>query len=335
MFQKIKRFIDENQLIDKGDKILVGLSGGPDSIFLATVLLRLAGLYGAKIYACHIDHGYRKTSGVDAEFVKKFCSENGVPLASEKIKIKKFSEDSARVMRYEIFARAAKKFGCDKIATGHTLDDNAETVIMWLARGCGTNGLKGIPSKRGNIIRPVLCVSKKEILRFLKSRAAGYCTDETNSSCDFTRNKIRNKIMPLLEEINPRFAEHVFRLSRIISNKKVDIKSKKEYNKKDSFTPKETAVYFDAGMVDIKGLKVRHRKKGDSMVPFGIKGRKKLQDIFVDAKVPRGVRDVIPLVFCGKELLWAAGVRRSDHAKVARVTKTILKLELSAEKAAK
>jgi len=335
MFQKIKRFIDDNKLVNKGDKILVGLSGGPDSVFLTLALLRLAGLYGARIYACHIDHGYRKTSYRDAEFVKSFCSKHGLPLAAEKIKIKKFSEEKARLLRYEIFARVAKKFGCNKIATGHTLDDNAETVIMWLARGCGQNGLKGIPVKRGGIIRPILCVSKKEIFRCLMFLGVRYCTDETNGSCDFTRNKIRNRIMPLLEEINPRFAEHIFRLSRIVSNKKVDIKSKKEYNKKDSFVPKETVVFFDAGMVDIKDLKVRHRRAGDSMVPFGMRGRKKLQDVFVDAKVPRAVRDGVPLVFCGRELLWAAGIKRSDRAKVTDGTKMILKLELTAGKAAR
>lgn len=335
MLQKIKRFINENNLIEKNDSILIGLSGGPDSVFLTDVLLRLKNLYKINIYACHIDHAYRKTSYKDADFVKKFCGRNRIPLTVEKISLKKFTEEKARNVRYEIFARAAKQFGCSKIATGHTLDDNAETVIMWLARGCGINGLKGIPPRRGEIIRPVLCVSKKEILRYLKSRKIKYCLDKTNFSNEFTRNKIRNKILPLIEEINPRAGEHIFRLSRLISNKKVDINYKKEYNKKKVFPLKETVVCFDADEIDTGSLKVRSRRNGDEMSPFGMSGRKKLQDIFVDEKVPRGIRSKIPLVFCGKKLIWAAGVKRSDDAKISKDTKNILKLEITAEKIAR
>jgi len=332
MFQRIKRFVDKNNLIRKSEKILIGLSGGPDSVFLAHILLHLKNLYKIGIFACHIDHGYRKASWKDADFVKKFCGQNGIPLTIEKIGLKKFTEEKARNLRYKIFTRAAKQFGCSKIATGHTLDDNAETVIMWLARGCGINGLKGIPPRRDEIIRPILCVSKKEILQYLKLHKIKYCVDETNYSNVFTRNKIRNKILPLIEEINPRAVEHIFRLSRLVSNKKVDINCKKEYNEKKVFLLKEPIVYFNADEIDIRKLKVRNRRPGDKMAPFGMSGRRKLQDIFVDTKIPRGIRSKIPLVFCGKKLIWAAGVKRSDDAKVSKSTKNILKLEITAEK---
>lgn len=334
MLQKIKRFIDQNKLIGKNDKILIGLSGGPDSVFLTLVILKLKNLYKAGVFACHVDHGYRKTSYKDAEFSKNFCASSGIPIAVKKIRLKKFTEEKARLMRYKIFQKAAAEFGCNKIATGHTLDDNAETVIMWLARGCGINGLSGIPARRDNIIRPVLCVAKKDILKYLKSRGIGYCVDKTNFSDAFVRNKIRNKIMPILEEINPRVKDHIFRLSGFVSNKKVDIKSKKEYNEKKAFSLDEPIAYFDADKMAAGRLEIRTRKKGDFMVPFGMSGKKKLQNIFVDRKVPREMRDAIPLVFCGDRLIWAAGVKRSDDAKVSKSTRNILKLKISAEKIA-
>ncbi|OGS44659.1 MAG: tRNA lysidine(34) synthetase TilS [Elusimicrobia bacterium RIFOXYD2_FULL_34_15] len=360
MLQKIKRFIDKYKLIKKNDRILVALSGGPDSVFLVKVLIQLRNLYKINLYACHIDHQYRKESWKDSVFVKNFCKELNIPIVIEKIKIKKFSEEKARNLRYKIFERVASDFKCNKIATGHTLDDNSETVLMWITRGCGLKGLEGIPVKREKIIRPILCISKKEILNYLDKKRIKYCYDKTNLSLKFNRNKIRLKVIPVLEEINPRVKKHIFDLSEKLhivdypNNKinKVDTLSKKYYNNVNFNTfdginqqgkkrrsvltlsgvervnYKEKTVYFDADKLDILKIKKRNWKDGDKMVPFGMTKSKKLQDIFVDEKIPKDLRKKIPVIIENNNIIWVAGVKRSNDAIVNDNTKKILKLEI-------
>jgi len=249
MSQKIKRFIDKYKMLRKNDRVLVGLSGGADSVFLTVMLKKIERLYRIKVFTCHIDHQYREESWKDAKFVKGFCDNLAIPVEIKKIKLKRFSESKARDLRYEVFYEVAKKFRCNKIATAHTLNDNAETVLMWLARGCGLNGLKGIPPVRGKIIRPALCVSKKEIILYLKRNKIKYRTDSTNFSEKFTRNKIRLNIIPHLEKINRQTIRHIFELSEKLRGSRVDIKEKKCYN---NFPLKEKTVFFDAAKIDIK-----------------------------------------------------------------------------------
>lgn len=330
MFQKIKRFINKYGLIKKNDRLLVGLSGGPDSVFLLTALLKFKNLYKLGIFACHIDHQYRKESYKDAQFVKNLCKNLNVPVEVRKIKLKRFTEESARNSRYRILKKCAVKFGCSKIATGHTIDDNAETVMMWLARGCGLNGLKGIPPRRAEIIRPLLIVSKKEIISYLEKNNIKYCIDRTNFTKIFTRNKIRLEILPLLEKLNPKVKQHIFGLSEKIRRKKdVDTSDKKYYNKKLNYPVREERmVVFDASKLSVKELKIRRWKPGDKMVPFGMTGSKKVQDIFTDEKVPKNIRTKLPIVTAGGKILWVAGVKRSNDAKITDDTKEVLRLEL-------
>ncbi|MBI5573056.1 MAG: tRNA lysidine(34) synthetase TilS [Elusimicrobia bacterium] len=326
MFQKIKRFIDKYKMLRKNDRVLVGLSGGPDSVFLIVLLKKFEHLYKIKISVCHIDHQYRKESWKDAQFVKRFCDNLAVPVEIEKIKLKRFSESKARDLRYKIFYEVAKKFGCNKIATAHTLNDNAETVLMWIARGCGIKGLKGIPPVRGKIIRPILCVSKNEIISYLKRNKIKHCTDNTNFSEKFTRNKIRLNIIPQFEEINPKAVRHIFELSEKLRNRKIiDIPAKKCYN---NFLLKEKTVFFDAVKIDIKKIKIRKWLFGDKMVPFGMDKSKKLQDIFTDEKIPKNIRKKIPVICEGKKIIWVAGVKRSNDANITDNTEEILKMEL-------
>ncbi|MFH1540600.1 MAG: tRNA lysidine(34) synthetase TilS [Elusimicrobiota bacterium] len=360
MIQKIKKFVDKYKMLQKNDRVLIGLSGGPDSIFLTVILKKIEKLYKIKIFACHIDHQYRKNSWNDAEFVKIFCKKLCIPVDIKKIKLKKFSEERARNLRYKIFEKVAKKYGCNKIATGHTLNDNAETVLMWLARGCGLQGIKGIPpicrkkcekispsahmpvdvvlsSKSSKqIIRPILCISKKEILSYLSKGRINFCIDKTNNFSKFTRNRIRLNIIPQLEKVNPKAVKHIFNLSEILRNKKnvyptkvtsniIDIRSKKCYNKSSL---KEVSAFFDASKIDIKKIKIRKWRFGDKMVPFGMDGSKKLQDIFTDEKISKNVRNKIPIVCDGKKIIWVAGVKRSNDAKITNKSKEVLKIEL-------
>lgn len=222
--QKCLKFIRENELLKNGDSVVVGFSGGPDSTFLLILLLTIQKIFNLKIYAAHLNHKLRgNESDEDEEFVKDFCKENKIECLIESRDIKKIAQETkrsieevARNERYRFFAEAAQKFKANKIATGHTLNDNAETMIFNFIRGSGVSGLRGIPLKRDNIIRPLLGVTKEEILDFLKSEKIQYRVDSTNETDDYTRNFIRNKIIPLMQEINPNLFETLSITSQLL-----------------------------------------------------------------------------------------------------------------------
>lgn len=223
--EKVFRFIEEHNLIKKGDKILVALSGGPDSIFLLRFLLKYKRKYRIEVGSMHINHMIR---GKEAERDEKFCArlceqfavnfhtaKRDVPSYAKKNKIS--IEEAAREIRYQELGKVRKKFGYDKIATAHTCSDNAETMFLNLIKGSGLKGLSGIPISRGEIIRPVLTITKDEILKFLKQNKIKYLTDESNRSNVYERNFIRNKIFPLLNrELNPKLEETLFKSSLVL-----------------------------------------------------------------------------------------------------------------------
>lgn len=213
--QKALKFIREQELLKNGDAVVVGISGGPDSIFLLKLLLIIQNIFNLKIYAAHINHKLRgKEADDDEEFVNEFCKKNKIECVIESRDIKKIAqetkrsiEETARLERYKFFNEVLQKFKANKIATGHTLNDNAETMIFNLIRGSGVSGLRGIPVKRDNIIRPLLGLTKDEIIDFLKEEKIPFRVDSSNLDEDFTRNFIRNKVIPLLLELNPSLYE--------------------------------------------------------------------------------------------------------------------------------
>lgn len=245
--QKALKFIREQELLKNGDAVVVGFSGGPDSTFLLQLLIIIRKIFDLKIYAAHLNHKLRnQDSDEDEEFVKEFCKKNNIELLIEQRDIKKIAmdtkksiEETARVERYRLFSEAAQKFKANKIATGHTLNDNTETIVFNFLRGSGVSGLRGIPVKRDNIIRPLLGLSKEEIINFLEEEKIPYRTDKTNLDDDYTRNFIRNKIIPLFLEINPNFFETLSITSNLFTLLEKYIQS--EENKFDKlFVAKKT-----------------------------------------------------------------------------------------------
>lgn len=222
--EKIKKFIDKHQLISKDDHILIGLSGGPDSVSMLYLLLQLQEVFKIKISAAHLNHSLRgKNSDDDEKFVKQLCKKFNIDLFSLKTNVKSYSkekkigiEESSRILRYEYFNDVAEKIGATKIATAHTADDNLETVLLNLVRGTGLKGISGIPVKRGKIIRPVLCLSKDKIISYLNVNKYKYRIDQTNTKNVFRRNLIRNKVVGVLKEINPNLTDTVLRFSSIM-----------------------------------------------------------------------------------------------------------------------
>ena len=207
MEKRIKEFISQNDLLADGAHVIVGLSGGADSTALLLVLLRL----GYKCTAVHCNFHLRGAeSDRDQQFVTDLCQKTGVELiicsydTQSYAKQKGISiEMAARELRYADFDRILKETGADAICIAHHRDDSVETVLLNLIRGTGIKGLTGIKPRNGHIIRPLLCVSRREIEDWLNETGQPYITDSTNLETDYTRNKIRLQLLPLMRAINP------------------------------------------------------------------------------------------------------------------------------------
>jgi len=213
--------IKKYKLIRKGDKILVGVSGGPDSLFLLLCLFGLRQRLGIELHIAHVDHALRGGSSGDASFVKSWAKRLGIPISTVRLEggiaEKKGSlEENCRQARIDFLVRVAKKIKADKIALGHNLDDQAETVLMRILRGTGLSGLSGISLRRSIkgmvFIRPLLETSRKEINSFLKKKGICPRIDPTNKEDIFFRNKIRNKLIPILKK------EYSPNISRLLAN---------------------------------------------------------------------------------------------------------------------
>lgn len=216
--------ISDYGLLKRGDSVLVALSGGPDSVALLHLLDRIKVEFRLKLAAAHLDHAIRRSSASDRQFCRDLCRELRVRFYSRKVDIGRLAkkkkanvEETGRKARYDYFNSLCAKYGYKRIATGHTMDDNAETVLFNLIRGSGLRGLTGIAPGRGKIIRPLIDIRKSDIINWLKENKIKYRTDTTNRSLKYSRNRIRNRIIPEIENINPDIVKSLSRFSKNIS----------------------------------------------------------------------------------------------------------------------
>ena len=208
MLEKVKKYVAEWGMLREKDKVVVGVSGGADSVCLLFVLIELRKQIPFEIIAVHVNHELRgEAAKRDEEYVKTLCNTLGIVCEtySENVELiakkrKQSTEEAGRTVRYEKFRQVMDMYGGTKIALAHHKNDNVETLIMNLARGAGLKGLGGIRPVSGEIIRPLLCVKRSEIEKYLEEHQISYCTDATNESDDYTRNRIRNHVIPYLEE---------------------------------------------------------------------------------------------------------------------------------------
>lgn len=439
---KIREYIDKNDMLSKGDRVVLGLSGGPDSVCLFFVLLGLRDEYDLTIYALHVNHCIRgEDADGDQAYVEELCRQFEVPVRTLKIDVPALAresgrglEEEARLARYQAFEDYAKELDNDghetKIVIAHNADDNAETVLFHMVRGSGLDGMCGIAPKRGRIIRPLLEVPKKEIMELLEENQIDYCIDETNSDVNYDRNKIRHNIIPEFQDINPKALTHITEMTnrltevaeyisieahgllqiakedgdklrkrtiatapRVIASqalkdylsrfmpqqkdvsathietilgllnedgeRQVKLPYKKtliisyetiyvvedEGGEAESGEPLESdfsfrefdyeqgvkyptdtyTKWFDCDRIT-DNVVIRTRAEGDYLTIDAVGNHKSIQDYFVDAKIPRHLRDTIPLVCDGSHVMWVVGYRISEFYKISNDTTRVLEI---------
>lgn len=414
--QKVARYIDRHKLFSPEDKILVALSGGADSVALLRLLLALG-------YTCEAAHCNFHLRGQESErdemFVRQLCREQQVPLhvihfdTEKEAKERHISiEMAARELRYDWFEKIREECSAATIAVAHHQDDSVETFLLNLIRGTGINGLRGIHPKNGYITRPLLCLDRKQVIDYLKDIGQDYVTDSTNLQDEYTRNKIRLNLLPMMQEINPSVkesilstAEHLddaaiiykkgideakqriqmhagIRISALLLEPKAEtvlfeilyplgfnasqvqdifralygqpgkvfvstgwrvVKDRelllierrqeavkpilgiKELDYTPDFTiprDKNTAC-FDADKIH-HPLSLRLWKQGDTFVPFGMKGRKKVSDYLTDRKFSVLRKERQWVLCAGDDIIWLVGERSDNRFRIDDATRKIL-----------
>ena len=452
VIKTIKKF----GLIGKGDNVIVAVSGGPDSTALLLALDSLKREYCLKLRVAHLDHMFRAAGETkkDREYVSSLSKRLGIPFIFKRIDVPAYAEENgfsleeaAREKRYEFLLESARDAGAKRIALGHTMDDQAETVLMRLIRGSGLGGLRGIPPKRplggALIVRPLIEAWRKDVEEYLEGMDVKPRLDGTNSMRKFLRNRIRHELIAILKEYNPNIKEVLARsaqnfsydyealsdavdrsckgclrakggsvavdlrrlktkqagIRRGILRKAIEISKGDLRNidyshiediegliktgkgamdlpgktrvvktgdsllfgkvKAEAVSPKVRKRISVPGSTFIPGLKltfdakftgsdvkfggskaaeyidfaklkgplyVRTWEKGDRFRPLGMAKEKKLQDLFIDLKIPRGKREKVPLLVSGRDIIWVCGLRLSDSVKIGRCTERILKV---------
>ncbi|TAN32286.1 tRNA lysidine(34) synthetase TilS [bacterium] len=389
--------ISESGLIRPGDRVLVAVSGGPDSCALLVAAHEL----GCDVIVAHYDHALRAGSELVADQVRALCVRLGVDVVSERrseAMPRGSIQAGARALRYAFLSRARSQTRADVVALAHTADDLVEGAVMHLMRGCGLAGLRGMPSRRGAFVRPLLLVWRREVVDFLRRREIVAYEDPSNADTRFARVRVRREILPALERDRPGIGRRFFAAAmqaaatqesvaaQALNALQTGVASKSDlarmpepvaaevmkllYTRAGGTEPSLSRAHLDSMLnlarpgrggrgVDLPGglrfrivgdrmevvasppkrpvengarprlevvrcrgcddpaathlrpeleLRVGFRRPGLRMRPFGGRGSRKLQDIFVDARIPREERDAWPLVFAGDRLAWVPGV---------------------------
>ena len=265
---KVIRTIERYRMVHSGDRVLVGLSGGADSVALTELLLELKPRLGITLVLAHLNHGLRAEAEEDEAFCRSLSERLSLPFASGRAdvaerarKSKRSIEDEGRNARYQFLEAQAAQFGAQRIAVGHTLDDQAETFLLRLLRGSGSRGLGAIhPVKDGGIVRPLIEVRRREIESYLKERGASFREDASNADPRFTRNRIRHQELPRLSSAyNPRLVETLARSASLLRDE-------------EEWMEAETRDAFDS-VAAVSGDEIRLDQKALSRHPLALRRR--------------------------------------------------------------
>ncbi|MBR5613767.1 MAG: tRNA lysidine(34) synthetase TilS [Clostridia bacterium] len=293
--EKVLKAISQFNMIDKGDRVLAAVSGGADSVCMLHVLNRLKKSLGFELFCAHLNHGLRgDAADNDEKFVVDLCQRLDIKAFTKKVDVGAFAhekkltvEEAGRVVRYDFFEELSKKHHFNKVATAHNKNDNAETVLMRIIRGTGIDGLSGVPHMReGGVIRPILDISRTEIEEYCRENGLDFCTDATNADNDYTRNKIRNQLIPYLEkEFNPEVSDALVRLAENAAEDSEFLNgyAKRLYSRLGNPLPSKrpAALHIDSLKMLEKSVAIRLIKLAAQDSASGVKlSKKHIEDIF-------------------------------------------------------
>lgn len=389
---RVGRDVRRQAVLRPGERVLVAVSGGPDSLALLAVLRELVPQLGLHLAVAHFDHGWRSDSEEDARFTATVAAGWGLTCvvggagSGESFKQ---SEDAARRARYAFLRQAALETGSAVIALGHTQDDQVETLLLHLLRGSGTHGLSAMRPRSGDLARPLLGVSRAEIEAYLRQRGLVPRRDPTNADARYRRNRLRQVVMPALDAFDPaarrllaRAAEILAQEDHLLEEQAAQLESS-IVNDSPAFRsipvalqrrllrrlrpdltfaqvealrgrPGDTAsrpslvrevsaepchcdpsafrARAPAGHVDgdtlALPLLIASRRPGDRVQPLGFPHVKRLQDVLVDAQVPRHLRDALPIVRDQRGIVWIPGVTVAEGHRVTPTTRRQVHLEI-------
>ncbi len=263
LLEAVRRTIVKYDMLKPGDKIIVGFSGGPDSLCLLHALKELCREFDYSLYAAHLNHMFRgKAAEADAAYAGEICREWGIPAYIEKFDVPAYirktglsPEEAGREIRYSLFDRVCKEVGGNKIAVAQNLNDHVETILMRFMRGSGIDGLKGIEAVRGNIIRPLLETERRDIEEYCRENHLDPRVDKTNLEPIYHRNKVRLELIPYIEKnFNPSIMTAISRFSGLIKeeNDFLDTEAEKVL--------KEVAeIYEDRVVIEVPKLAMVHK----------------------------------------------------------------------------
>lgn len=252
LITSVESFCSKHTLFIKNDSIVIGLSGGPDSVLLAHVFAHLRKKYDLQLIAAHLDHGWRSNSAHDVSFCRKLCTELNIPLEVEHADNIPYQgrkncslEHRGRWIRRMFFKTIQKKYAAQRIALAHHSDDQIETFFIRLIRGATVSGLAAIRPQDGPYIRPLLSTPKSEILATLQANALSYLTDPTNETSDYLRNRIRHQVVPALQQADPRSKNAILKAIAQLQN--VDqFLSETTHSKLDEFSKNNSELDFES-----------------------------------------------------------------------------------------
>lgn len=255
--EKVFSYIEEHDILQAGDRVVAGISGGADSVCLLLVLQQFRKRVPIELAVVHVNHGIRPEAGEDAAYVEELCHREGIPFYLRTVDVRGFAsekkcsqEDAGRRLRYKAFEELAAELGANKIAVAHNSNDRAETMLFHLFRGSGLKGLRGILPVRGKVIRPILCLERPEIETYLKEKNILWRMDSTNAGDDYARNRIRHHILPYAErEVFGGAVEHMSRTADLLAET-------------ESYLEEQTAAALEQCLISRE-----HKNVGDDFIP--------------------------------------------------------------------
>lgn len=260
--QKVRDYIALNNMLSDGDGIVVGVSGGADSVCLIAMLASFCGECSIKLTAVHVHHGIRgPEADRDMHFTRELCDKLGVKLIIKRYDVPEYArlnklsdEEAGRRLRYQAFREVLVERGYDKIAVAHHIEDSAETILFNMIRGSRAAGLRGILPVNGEIIRPLMCLTRTEIEQYLNECNIKWCNDSTNASEEYSRNRIRETIIPAMKMINDRAVQHIIDSGKFIG----EMYDYLAENVEELYT-RTVRINGARAEIDVETLKAAHR----------------------------------------------------------------------------